>query len=127
MPRESRSGDGTAAVFAFRTEYDALRRPVRQYVDGGDQYERNAGAHPCNLLYERTIYGDSVDTGMTEHRQRVANLRGRVFRHFDTSGVTTTERYDFKGNPVGPPASSPASIGTHRTGRDAGVRVGTVH
>ncbi|MFL9966301.1 SpvB/TcaC N-terminal domain-containing protein [Paraburkholderia sediminicola] len=90
----------SSRLFAFRTEYDALRRPVRQYVDGGDQYERNAGAHPCNLLYEKTIYGDSADTGMTEHRQRAANLRGRVFRHFDTSGVTTTERYDFKGNPV---------------------------
>jgi len=85
-------------LFMFRTEYDALRRPIRQFVQGGDQYERNANAYSCEILFERTIYGDSADSGLTEHRQRAANLRGRVFRHFDTAGVTTVDRYDFKGN-----------------------------
>ena len=35
---------------------------------------------------------------LTEHRQREANLRGKTYRHFDTAGVLTTDRYDFKGN-----------------------------
>jgi RHS repeat-associated protein len=85
-------------LFMFRTEYDELRRPVRQFVQGGDQYERNASAYSCEMLFEKTIYGDSAESGLTEHRQRAANLRGRVFRHFDTAGVTTADRYDFKGN-----------------------------
>ncbi len=85
-------------LYMFRTEYDALRRPVRQFVQGGDPYERNASAFPCEVLFEKTVYGDSDDSGLAEHRQRAANLRGRVFRHFDTAGVTTADRYDFKGN-----------------------------
>jgi len=84
--------------YAFRTEYDALRRPVRSHVQGGDPYERSARTYPHEILFERTIYGDSPDTGLTEHHQREANLRGRVFRHVDTAGVFTTGRYDFKGN-----------------------------
>lgn len=85
-------------LFMFRTEYDPLRRPVRQFVQGGDPYERNAGANACEMLFERTVYGDDPDNGLTEHRQRAANLRGRIFRHFDTAGVTTADLYDFKGN-----------------------------
>jgi RHS repeat-associated protein len=84
--------------FVFRTEYDALRRPVRHFVQGGDPYERGASPLPCEILFERTIYGDSPESGLTEHRQRAANLRGRMFRQFDTAGVTTTDQYDFKGN-----------------------------
>lgn len=85
-------------LFMFRTEYDPLRRPVQQFVQGGDPYERNASANACEMLFERTIYGDDPDSGLTEHRQRAANLRGRVFRHFDTAGVTTADLYDFKCN-----------------------------
>ncbi len=85
-------------LYAFRTEYDALRRPVRSFVRGGDPYERNAKSYPCEFLFERTIYGDSADTGLTEHRQRAANLRGKPYRQFDGAGVVTADRYDFKGN-----------------------------
>src|SRR5262249_22534572 len=46
----------------------------------------------------RTIYGDSTDTGLTEPQQQQANLRAKVFRHFDGAGVITTDLYDFKGN-----------------------------
>ena len=28
--------------YEVRTEYDALRRPIRSFVRGGDPYERNA-------------------------------------------------------------------------------------
>ncbi len=84
--------------FAFRTEYDALRRPTRSFVQGGDPYERSAKPFPCEILYELSIYGDSSECGFTEYRQRAANLRGKVYRHFDTAGAVTTDRYDFKGN-----------------------------
>jgi RHS repeat-associated protein len=84
--------------YAFRTEYDALRRPVRSHVQGGDPYERGARTYPREILFERTIYGDSPETGLTEHHQREDNLRGRLYQHFDTAGVFTTAPYDFKGN-----------------------------
>ena len=35
---------------------------------------------------------------MSEHGSGQANLRGKPYRHFDTAGVVTTDRYDFKGN-----------------------------
>ena len=76
----------------------ALRRPIRSFVQGGDPYERDARTFPREILFERTIYGDSADTGLTEHRRREANLRGKTYRHFDGAGVVTTDRYDFKGN-----------------------------
>ena len=85
-------------LFTLRTEYDALRRPVRRFVQGGDAYERNAAPHTCEILFEKTVYGDSDDSGLTTHRQRAANLRGRVFRQFDSAGITAADHYDFKGN-----------------------------
>jgi RHS repeat-associated protein len=85
-------------LYAFRTEYDALRRPIRSFVRGGDPYERNAKLYPCEILFERTVYGDSADSGLTEHRQRESNLRGKPYRQFDSAGVVTSDRYDFKGN-----------------------------
>lgn len=85
-------------LFNFRTEYDALRRPVRSFVQGGDPYERNAKPFACQILFERIIYGDDIECGLAEHRQKAANLRGKVYRHFDTAGIVTTDRYDFKGN-----------------------------
>ena len=53
---------------------------------------------PSRSSIERTIYGDSADTGLTEAQQQQANLRGKVFKHFDGAGVVTTDLYDFKGN-----------------------------
>jgi RHS repeat-associated protein len=84
--------------YEIHTEYDALRRPIRSFVRGGDPYERNARPFAEAVLFERTIYGDSTDTGLTEHRQRAANLRGKAYQHFDTGGIGTTGHYDFKGN-----------------------------
>jgi RHS repeat-associated protein len=85
-------------LYAVRTEYDALRRPIRSIVQGGDPYERNARPFAEEILFERTIYGDAMDSGLPEHLQRAANLRGKPYRHFDQAGVVTTDRYDFKGN-----------------------------
>jgi YD repeat-containing protein len=85
-------------LYELRTEYDALRRPVRSFVRGGDPYERNAKTYPREILYERILYGDGDDTGLTEHRRLEANLRGKIYRRFDSAGLVTTDRYDFKGN-----------------------------
>ena len=84
--------------YSFRTEYDALRRPIRSFLQGGDPYERGARTYPHEILFERTIYGDSADTGLTENRRREANLRGKPYQHFDMAGIVTSDRYDFKGN-----------------------------
>jgi hypothetical protein len=84
--------------FVIRAEYDALRRPTCSFVRGGDPYERNALLFTEETLFERTVYGDSPDIGLPEHRQRAANLRGKPYRYFDDAGVVTTDRYDFKGN-----------------------------
>jgi RHS repeat-associated protein len=85
-------------LYSFRIEYDVLRRPICSFVRGGDPYERNAKTYPCEILFERTIYGDSANIGMTEDRRREANLRGKVYRHFDAAGAVTNDHYDFKGN-----------------------------
>ncbi len=42
----------------------------------------------------RTEYGESLPDG------EARNLRARVARQYDGAGVTTNERYDFKGNPL---------------------------
>jgi RHS repeat-associated protein len=70
--------------FVLRTEYDALRRPVRVYVAGPGI----TGA----ALAERTEYGESVADPEAE------NLRTRVVRQFDGAGIATNEAYDFKGD-----------------------------
>jgi hypothetical protein len=84
--------------YVLRIEYDALRRPLRSFVQGGDPADPSSQLFPQDLLYERTIYGESPDTGLSEPQQQQNNLRGKVFRHFDGAGIVTTDRYDFKGN-----------------------------
>jgi RHS repeat-associated protein len=84
--------------YAFRTEYDALRRPLNAFLQGGDPSEANAQVLVQEILFERTIYGDSLDTGLTDPQLQQANLRGKVFRHCDGAGIVTTDLYDFKGN-----------------------------
>jgi RHS repeat-associated protein len=83
--------------YAFSTRYDALRRPVQSLVQGGDPIEPNATIFSEPIVYERTIYGDCADTGLSEAQQQHANLRTRVFKHFDGAGIVTTDLYDFKG------------------------------
>jgi RHS repeat-associated protein len=86
----------------FRTEYDRLRRPVRQWVGGIDADEHGPGPRNREIQFARTEYGEDQpgDTAL--------NLRTRVFRQFDSAGVVTNkgrslvtkkeEAYDFKGN-----------------------------
>lgn len=67
----------------LRSGYDALRRPVEVFLREGDAPERLIG---------RTVFGESLPNPQS------ANLRGRVYQHFDQAGVLTSEAYDFKGN-----------------------------
>lgn len=67
---------------AFRTLHDAGGRPTHQFARAG------AGAE---ILLARLVYGES-------HPEALArNLRGRLFRVYDQSGVTTVARVDFGG------------------------------
>ena len=85
----------------FTTEYDELRRPVRQYVLGTTSASDPRSLNQ-NILFESTEYGESQPNAAD------FNLLTRVFRHSDTAGVTTCktgnpvtnedEAYDFKGN-----------------------------
>ena len=72
---------------AFRHEYDALRRPLRQFVRGHD-----AQNPTTELLFGRTDYGEG-EPGDVQN-----NLRTRVVRVFDAAGVVTSVAYDYKGN-----------------------------
>jgi hypothetical protein len=84
--------------YVFRTEYDSLRRPLQSFVQGGDPSESNPKVLAQEILFERTVYGDSPDTGLTQLQRTQANLCGKAFQHFDSGGVVTTDLYDFKGN-----------------------------
>ncbi|MCG8474395.1 MAG: insecticidal toxin complex protein, partial [Cytophagales bacterium] len=76
--------DGRDHVFSF--EYDALQRPASARVRGGD------GGAALDCVYERTVYGENRPDEYS------ANLRGKVFRQYDTAGKTEFPRWDFKGN-----------------------------
>jgi RHS repeat-associated protein len=65
---------------AFRVSYDRLRRPTHRYVS------TNGGKE---LLLERSVYGEGLSA---------RSLCGRLFRQYDTAGLASNERYDFKGN-----------------------------
>ncbi len=63
---------------AFRTEYDAVRRPLKAFVG--------------NVLTERMVYGE-------QHPQNEQlNLRGTLWLHLDSAGAVTSDERDFKGN-----------------------------
>lgn len=65
-----------------RMEYDTLRRPTATYLSTMPGTE---------TLVERIFYGEM-------HPDSDRNLRGRVYQHYDQSGVATTLRCDFKNN-----------------------------
>jgi RHS repeat-associated protein len=78
------------AIFAWdsrdhtlRTTYDLLRRPVDVFLREGTSAEKQIG---------RTAYGEELLAPETN------NLRGKAYQVFDTAGIATSERYDFKGN-----------------------------
>jgi RHS repeat-associated protein len=78
-----RTWDGRG--FETRATYDRLQRPLDRFIRLGSGAER---------LSDRLVYGDELVDAAAR------NLRGTVHRQFDGAGVVTTERCDFKGNPL---------------------------
>jgi RHS repeat-associated protein len=86
----------------FKTEYDQLRRPLRQVVRGTDATRSDPRTLNTDVVFARTEYGED------QTNDTALNLRTRVFKHFDSAGVVTNvgrspltikdEAYDFKGN-----------------------------
>jgi len=71
----------------FETEYDALRRPSCNFVEGYDP------AQPSRkILFDFIVYGEKHPDA------KKFNLRGKEFIHCDMAGVVRSERFDFKGN-----------------------------
>ncbi len=75
--------------FVHHYQYDKLHRPVTNYV------QINAGSP---ILYGYTIYGENISIGGATDIAN--NLRGRLYRQFDETGLVTQYLYDFKGNLV---------------------------
>ncbi len=70
----------------FEMTYDPLQRPLEMKVTGGD------GPAPLDHTYGRMVYGE----GQTD--DRTLNLRGNIFRRYDTAGLIDYDSYDLKGN-----------------------------
>ncbi len=86
-------GPGTALEQrAYRTDYDALHRPVAQWltIDGGAPVQIEAFEH-CDTVRPRGA-ADLDDA-------RVRNLVGQAVRHYDAGGLATVERIDLCGKP----------------------------
>ena len=66
----------------FRITYDKLHRPISTTSKENDE----------ETVLFRLVYGDS-HTNATEK-----NLHGKAYQIYDQSGVTTFEKFDFKGN-----------------------------
>ncbi|MEU3481835.1 SpvB/TcaC N-terminal domain-containing protein [Streptomyces sp. NPDC033753] len=75
-----------------RTVYDALRRPVEHWLSVDD------GPPAMIARYEYLDAGGADGPAVASAKQR--NLCGRLHRHFDTAGLTVTERVDFGGRPL---------------------------
>ncbi|KAG4442598.1 hypothetical protein IFR05_001928 [Cadophora sp. M221] len=74
----------------FRFDYDITFRPLHTFVRGDTATTTSAGAE---TLVQLQIYGDVHP----EAEQR--NMKGKLFMTLEQSGCSSTERFDFKGNP----------------------------
>jgi RHS repeat-associated protein len=70
--------------FTHRTRADELRRVTHVFVQP---------ATGAELLVERTVYGEALETSAT-----TTNHRGKPYLHYDGAGVVITVEFDFKGN-----------------------------
>ena len=88
---------------AFRNDYDSLHRPTGSFVKGADPLDANR-----IIQFEKVIYGDTPNNGLTDARKMQLNLRGKPYQYHDTAGLVTIlgrnpatgvdEAFDFKGN-----------------------------
>lgn len=69
----------------YRTEYDALHRPVSTFVTEGAANE---------VLFGYVLYGETLPTAIAQQR----NLNGQPVLTFDQAGVVRLKLIDFKGN-----------------------------
>jgi len=74
--------------FEFQYFYDILHRPTQSKVAGGD------GDTSLDHIFDRVFYGELVSNPKSK------NLRGQVFKHYDTGGLVESPEYDFKGQPL---------------------------
>ncbi|MCK6693865.1 MAG: hypothetical protein L6Q97_17425, partial [Thermoanaerobaculia bacterium] len=70
----------------MRAEYDALRRPTRQWLRIDNEAEKEIG---------RTVYGESISN------PEARNLRGQAVVVLGPEGRTEAAAFDFKGNLLG--------------------------
>jgi hypothetical protein len=70
--------------------YDDLNRSVRMWA--------RDGVGQILTLRERSLYGDSGETGLSAAERLSANLLGKLYQHYDEAGRITVTAYDFKGN-----------------------------
>ncbi|HMQ87133.1 MAG TPA: SpvB/TcaC N-terminal domain-containing protein [Flavilitoribacter sp.] len=71
--------------YKVSTEYDNLHRPVAMKVSDGT----------IEKSFERMAYGETISA----FDPKTKNLRGQLWRHYDTAGLVETLEIDFKGNP----------------------------
>ncbi len=82
----------------FQYFYDIAQRPTESKVTGGDRLKPDGTADPLNHIFDKVIYGEGISlNGKTD---KELNLRGQVYRQFDTGGLLETPGYDFKGQPL---------------------------
>ncbi|CAH1073239.1 SpvB/TcaC N-terminal domain-containing protein [Candidatus Nitrotoga sp. 1052] len=84
--RQDEEGTVFAEHRVFFTGYDALHRPVANWlvINGG-----------AAQMIERFEYIDTRDNIADAH---IRNIRGQLHKHFDSGGLKQVERLDFKGN-----------------------------
>jgi RHS repeat-associated protein len=76
---------------AFATTYDQLRRPLTQTVTG---YTTDSDPR----TFGNTIQFDQVEYGEIVPGAETWNLRTRIYRHFDTAGLSMNARLNMTGN-----------------------------
>jgi RHS repeat-associated protein len=76
-----RGFDSKGHIFSY--EYDALHRPTKIILQTDNGAEVNT---------ELTVYGEN------QPNDKQANLRGKIYQHYNDGGVVTQLAYDFKGN-----------------------------
>ena len=82
--------------FAFRTEYDASASAGAVVRAGRRQGE----ALPTKSCSSERFTATAPRPGFPRRSASRPICAAKSFRHFDGAGVVTTDRYDFKGNPL---------------------------
>ena len=80
MGKPLRLWDSRRQIFSY--VYDNLHRPQQLLVNTGTG----------DIAFEQYVYGEGVANDVQD------NLRGKLYKHFDTAGSVMIEAYDFKGN-----------------------------